>query len=220
MSEVRLIETGEVLYKSAFEDRLRRNGVSIVDTGLTPSALLHHGAEPVLEGAQPTGEPWQHAQRNGVEQINGQWFTKYTLTPDTPPEDWLDQRKIAKKKQISALLDQYLSSGYSHDFGGEIGIKILQTRNSDDRTNWLTSQASYAAAVAAGSGNILGAAFRTEDNVNIILSYADGLNVLLSMAAWGASLYAHSWALKDACTTAVDEATLDAINIESNWTTS
>jgi hypothetical protein len=93
----------------------------------------------------------------------------------------------------------------------------LQTRNVDDRTNWLSSQASYSAAVAGGVGAFLRANFRTEDNVNIVLSYADGLNVLLAMAGWGAAHYARSWELKDAIAATEDEMGLNAIDIESGW---
>jgi hypothetical protein len=93
----------------------------------------------------------------------------------------------------------------------------LQTRNVDDRTNWLVSQASYSAAVAGGFGAVMGANFRTEDNVNITLSYAAGLNVLLAMAAWGVAHYARSWELKDVMTAASDDAAISAIDIDGGW---
>lgn len=80
------------------------------------------------------------------------------------------------------------------DFAGE----RLQVRGSEDRTNWLTSQASYAAAVAAGFGDVVDASFRTAGNATVTVSYAEGLQVLLEMAAWGRSIMSRSWALKDA----------------------
>ena len=126
-------------------------------------------------------------------------------------------QQAGKRSAVTALLDTKLAAGYPHDFGGEIGVKVLQTRDIHDRTNWLVSQASYGAAVAGGAGAVMGAAFRTEDNVNITLSYADGLNVLLAMAAWAAAHYARSWELKDAIADAADEAALDAIDITSGW---
>jgi hypothetical protein len=48
---------------------------------LSASLLSNFGFDPVLEGAQPPGEPWQYPVRDGVEAINGQWFTKYILGP-------------------------------------------------------------------------------------------------------------------------------------------
>lgn len=81
MSLVRIRDTEEVIFKSEFEDRLRRSNVGIPSEGLNPEALDHHGADPVMEGAQPTGAAWQCAQRDGVEQVNGHWFAKYVLVP-------------------------------------------------------------------------------------------------------------------------------------------
>jgi hypothetical protein len=52
-----------------------------------------------------------------------------------------------------------------------------------------------------------------------VLSYADGLNVLLGMAAWGAACMSNSWALKDAANAAEDETALDAVDVESGWPT-
>lgn len=129
----------------------------------------------------------------------------------------LEAKKRAKRAAVTALLDAKLTGGYPHDFGAPYGTKVLQTRNIEDRTNWLTSQASYSAAIAAGAGAVMGANFRTEDNININLSYSDGLGVLLAMAGWGDGLYAKSWALKDAIDAAGDDATVDAIDIESGW---
>lgn len=133
------------------------------------------------------------------------------------PAPTLADLKTAKKAAVNAKVNTILSGGYNHDFGGEIGVKVLQTRDADDRINWLTSQAAYSAAVMSGSGAVMGASFRTEDNVDITLSYADGLNVLLAMAAWGADVYAASWALKTAIASAADAAALDAIDIDANW---
>jgi uncharacterized protein (DUF1684 family) len=127
------------------------------------------------------------------------------------------ENKAAKRAAVSALLAEKLTGGYTHDFGAPHGEKVLQTRDTDDQVNWLTSQAAYSAAVAGGAGATMGANFRTEDNVIITLSYSDGLAVLLSMAAWGQALYANSWALKDAIEAAADQAALDAIDIEAGW---
>ena len=130
----------------------------------------------------------------------------------------LDARKEAMRAAVTAKRDEVLSGGFAYDFGGDIGIKRLQTRDTEDRTNWLTSQAAYSAAVAAGMGTVEGATFRTSDNTQITLSYADGLTVLLAMAAWGSAQYQVSWGKKDAITAAENHTALDAININSGWT--
>ena len=165
------------------------------------------------ETGLPTGE---FRQPDGAPIVEGE----VDLTPEEIAEieaERVPNLKAAKRAAVSALLDAKLSGGYEHDFGEPYGVKKLQTRNIEDRTNWLTSQASYGAAIAAGAGAVMGANFRTEDNININLSYSDGHAVLLAMAQWGAAKYAKSWALKDAIAEAADEAALDAIDIESGW---
>lgn len=132
---------------------------------------------------------------------------------DAPPA--LEERRERMRIAVGAQLETLLAAGYPHDFGGEFGIKVLQTRDIRDQTNWLISQASYSSMVALGNGAVVGANFRTADNVNIEMSFQAGLVVLLSMAAWGAARYQRSWSLKDAIAAAEDEAALDAVDIES-----
>lgn len=129
-----------------------------------------------------------------------------------PPTDPVALKRLA----VDSRRDAILTGGFAHDFGGSTGVKVLQTRESDE-TNWLTLQNSCIAAVMAGQGATVGAVIRTADNVNVALSYADGLQVMLAMAAWGAAVYAASWKLKDAITAALDQASLDAIDITAGW---
>lgn len=49
---------------------------------LTPDIIDSFGYDPVLEGPQPVlTPPYEVAVRDGVEQINGQWFTRYIVGP-------------------------------------------------------------------------------------------------------------------------------------------
>jgi hypothetical protein len=49
---------------------------------LTQEILDIIGADPVLEGPQASGGTvYQYSQYVGVEQIDGKWYTKYTLGP-------------------------------------------------------------------------------------------------------------------------------------------
>ena len=49
---------------------------------LTESYLNELGADIVFEGQQPTGGTvYQFSQENGVEQIDGKWYTKFVLGP-------------------------------------------------------------------------------------------------------------------------------------------
>jgi hypothetical protein len=145
-----------------------------------------------------------------VEQID---LTPEEIAAMTPT---LADLKAAKIAEINAKLESVLTGGYTVQSGAMTG-EVLQTRNLEDRTNWLISQASYSAAVAMGHGAVEGATFRTADNSTFTVSFSEGLGVLLAMAAWGASAMNNSWALKDAVRAAENEAALSAIDIEANW---
>jgi len=78
MAEFRLRATGQVM----LEDELRRwakdnNGPSWDRT--TDDVLEALGADVVFEGPQATPTRYQTAYRNGVEQLDGKWYTKYSV---------------------------------------------------------------------------------------------------------------------------------------------
>ena len=59
------------------------------------------GVDPVLEGPQATGGTmYQYSQRDGVEQLDGQWYTKYVLGPVfTDGETTAAEQEAAYKAQ-------------------------------------------------------------------------------------------------------------------------
>ena len=79
--EIRLRSTGQVM----LEDELRRwakdnNGPSWDRT--TDDVLEALGADVVFEGPQVTPQNhYQFSMRQGVEQLDGKWYTKYVLGP-------------------------------------------------------------------------------------------------------------------------------------------
>jgi hypothetical protein len=49
---------------------------------LTAEILSSYGYDPILEGAQVTiTPPYEISQRAGIEEVGGQWFTKYVVGP-------------------------------------------------------------------------------------------------------------------------------------------
>lgn len=144
-------------------------------------------------------------------EVEGVWTQQWAIEP-LP----LEEAKAMLRARIDARRDQCFADGFT-PASGPLAGKTLQTRGAEDRTNWLTSQAAYSAAVAAGAGAVEDAAFRTADNETIVLSYADGLGVLLAMAGWGKAVMGNSWSLKDAVDAAEDVATLGAIDTEAGW---
>lgn len=140
------------------------------------------------------------------------------LEPPLPPETGmpLEAMKGLKRSQIDQKRDAMFTSGFS-PADGPLAGQVLQTRTVEDRTNWLTSQAAYLAAVLAGHGAAEEAVFRTQSNATFTLSYEEGYAVLLTMAAWGKVVMNNSWTLKDLVAAATDQGALDAIDIEAGW---
>ena len=133
--------------------------------------------------------------------------------PAPPPPD----PKALKNAAVTAKREEVFAAGFSPSTGPLAG-HTLQVRNDADKINWLTSATSYSAAVSAGAGAVMGATFRTMANETVVVTYAQGLTVIVQqMAAWGQSIMARSWALKDEIDAAADQAELDAIDIEIGW---
>ena len=79
--QVRIKSTGAVMYESEFRAYTKANGGPSWET-TTTEVLEALGADVVFEGAQATGGTvYQYSQANGVEQVDGKWYTKYILGP-------------------------------------------------------------------------------------------------------------------------------------------
>ena len=79
--QIRIQSTGAVMYESEFRTYTKANGGPSWET-TTTEVLEALGADVVFEGAQATGGTvYQYSQANGVEQIDGKWYTKYILGP-------------------------------------------------------------------------------------------------------------------------------------------
>lgn len=108
MSEYRIRETGQVMY----ENELRRwasatTGASWGQT--TDEVLAVLGADPVFEGSQATTvPPYEYSMRQGVEQIEGKWYTKYVAGPiftDTPEATVAEQEAAYKARKDTEQSD-------------------------------------------------------------------------------------------------------------------
>jgi hypothetical protein len=72
---------GQVMYEAAFRAHIKANGGPSWDT-TTPEVLEALGADVVFEGPQATGGTvYQYSQADGVEQVDGKWYTKHILGP-------------------------------------------------------------------------------------------------------------------------------------------
>lgn len=71
---------GAVMQESEFRAYQQSNGGPTWET-TTPEILASLGASVVLEGPQATCDRYQFSMRQGVEQIDGKWYTKYVAGP-------------------------------------------------------------------------------------------------------------------------------------------
>ena len=77
--EIRIRESGAVVYESEFRTLFHNTSLP---QQLTEALINDLGADVVFEGPQATGGTvYQYSQRQGVEQVNGKWYTKYVLGP-------------------------------------------------------------------------------------------------------------------------------------------
>jgi len=98
--EIRIRETGQVMQEGEFR-------ALFPDTSGPITALMEQfGADPVLEGPQASPTRYQTAFRDGVEQVNGAWFTKYSVA------DMDDEAKaatdVAQTKSVRQTRDDKL----------------------------------------------------------------------------------------------------------------
>ena len=96
--ELRNKETGAVITESEF--RAAFPNTSFPEQ-LTVGLIGDMGFDVVLEGPQAQPTRYQTAFRDGVEEINGEWFTKYSVA------DMDDETKAAKDaEQAKNMRDQ------------------------------------------------------------------------------------------------------------------
>ena len=77
--QIRIRTTGAVMYEGELRSYLKANDGPSYNQ-LTPEVMEAIGVDPVLEGPQAQPTRYQTAFQNGVEQIDGQWFTKYSVS--------------------------------------------------------------------------------------------------------------------------------------------
>lgn len=105
--QVRIRSTGQVMYESEFRSYTKANGGPSWET-TTTEVLEALGADVVFEGPQASPTRYQVAFADGVEQLDGKWYTKYSVTDmDQETKDALDTAQAeAMRKQRNEKLSE------------------------------------------------------------------------------------------------------------------
>ena len=105
--QVRIRETGAIMYEGEFRKLFPNTSMP---QQLTEALINDFGADVVFEGPQASGGTvYQYSQRDGVEQVNGKWYTKYVLGPvftdgeTTAEEQEAAYKAIKDAEQASAV---------------------------------------------------------------------------------------------------------------------
>lgn len=101
--EIRIRETGNVVTEQEFRAMFPNTGFPVQ---LTTEIINDFGGDVVLEGPQAQPTRYQVAFRDGVQQIEGQWFTKYSVSDmEQEAKDALDaQQAKSVRDQRNTLL--------------------------------------------------------------------------------------------------------------------
>jgi hypothetical protein len=96
--ELRNRTTGAVITEDEFR---RSNPNTSFPPQLTAGIIDSFGYDPVLEGPQPTLiPPYQYSQRDGVVEVNGQWFTHYIAAePDAEGKARMDAEQAERVRE-------------------------------------------------------------------------------------------------------------------------
>ena len=109
--EIRIRETGQVMFEGEFRSMHPETSFPVP---LTAEILGDFGADVVLEGPQAQPTRYQVAYRDGVEQIDGKWFTKYSVADmddDAKAAKDAEQAKSVRSDRNQRLKDSDWSQG-------------------------------------------------------------------------------------------------------------
>ena len=94
--EIRIRETGNVVTEQEFRAMFPNTGFPVQ---LTETIINDFGGDVVFEGPQAQPSRYQVAFRDGVEQIDGKWFTKWSVADmEQEAKDALDAQQAASQR--------------------------------------------------------------------------------------------------------------------------
>lgn len=137
--------------------------------------------------------------------------------------EWSREQAVELKlAQIEAKADEQLAAGFPCTIQGN--AEHLQTRDADDKANWLATMFACQGKIAIGQGDQpCPLPIRTTSNTTYALTASDAFTLVEAGQAWVAGTMKRSWDLKDAVATVAASSdddiqpALDAIDITAGW---
>jgi hypothetical protein len=133
--QIRIRETGQVLLQHEWEKWVAQTYAKSL-SGITEEAVNRFESDIVFEGPQATGGTvYQYSQRDGVEQLDGKWYTKYILGPvftgDTAVADEAAYKALKDAEQAKSIREQRNTTLSECDW-------TQLADSSADKTTWAT----------------------------------------------------------------------------------
>ena len=105
--QIRIRATGQVLLQHEWEKWVAQTYAKSL-SGISEEAVNRFESDIVFEGPQATGGTvYQYSQRDGVEQVEGKWYTKYVLGPvftgDTAAADEAEYKARKDAEQARSI---------------------------------------------------------------------------------------------------------------------
>jgi hypothetical protein len=210
-----------------------------------PPSLIHRidvgtsiytGESVEIAAAAPCPKGWVRAEAppavepgQAVYWLGGEWLVADAPAPSIEPA------RAAKRAQVDAVYEQKNTANFAWDFGsiealddletsvGPAGIRSLQIRGIEDKTNWTAIHTAATAAVLAGNPGAL-VPIKCDDNVWVQTTALDVLTVLtvgqaghMALLTRQSANLARYGALKKLVADAVTQADLDAIDLAAGW---
>lgn len=106
------------MYESELRSYLKANDGPSYDQ-LIPEVMEAIGVDPVFEGPQATGGTvYQYSQADGVEQIEGKWYTKHVLGPVFTDNE--ESTAAEQEAAYKAMKDEEQAKSVRHQRGEKL----------------------------------------------------------------------------------------------------
>jgi hypothetical protein len=105
--EIRIRETGAVVFDSEFRMYAQTQG-AVFGEPLTEEFINQYGGDIVLEGPQAQPTRYQTSYRDGVQQIDGAWYTQYSVADmdaDAIATKDAEQAKVVRGQRNTKLAE-------------------------------------------------------------------------------------------------------------------